>query len=242
MIYSVSRAEKLQMLGIFLALDVCVSYLFFRSAVVFVLLLPAAPLFFKEQEKSRLQKQKKVVTGQFLDAMQLMLTALQAGCSPENALHETAGELRKIYDSGTVIVREFVRMDAQVRVSRSLEELLTAFARRTDIPDILSFAEVFQTAKRTGGDLIAVIRNTISCIRQKQETMQEIETCLSGKIMEQNVMSVIPLFILAYVNVSSPGFLDVMYETVTGMVTMGVCFVLYVAAYLWGQSIVRIEV
>ncbi len=223
-------------------MDVCISYLFFCSPIAFVVLLPGAPLFFREQKKAVREKQKKEVTDQFLDGMQLMLTALQAGYSPENALHEASRELRKIYEPDAIIVREFCRMDAQIRVSRSMEELLVEFGKRTDIPDIMSFAEVFLTAKRTGGDLIAIVRNTISCTRQKQETMQEIETCLSGKIMEQNVMSAIPIFILAYVRVSSPGFLDVMYETVTGVATMCACFVVYVLAYLWGQHIVRIEV
>lgn len=147
-----------------------------------------------------------------------------------------------MYSPDAAIVQEFHWMDAQMRMSRNLEELLLDFGRRSDLPDILSFAEVFLTAKRTGGDLIAIIRNTVSCIRQKQETMQEIETCMAGKVMEQNIMSLIPVFILVYVKLSSPEFLDVMYETSTGVAVMGVCFAVYLAAYFWGQSIVRIEV
>lgn len=116
------------------------------------------------------------------------------------------------------------------------------FGRRTGVPDIVSFAEVFLTAKRTGGDLIAIIHNTVFCIRQKQETTMEIETCLAGKLMEQNIMSAIPLLILAYVKLSSPGFLDVMYETTAGIAVMILCFGVYLLAWFWGQSIVRIEV
>ncbi len=227
---------------LYIALDVCVSYLFFSSPIAFAVLLPGAPLFIREQKKGWIAKQKKEVTDQFLDGMQLMLTALQTGYSPENALREALKELKKIYNADTVIVREFYRIDAQIRMSRNLEELLLDFGRRTDIPDIISFAEVFLTAKRTGGDLIAIISNTISCIRQKQETMQEIETCLAGNLMEQNVMSAIPMLMLAYVRVSSPGFLDVMYETTMGILTMVICFVVYVLAFVWGQRIIRIEV
>lgn len=46
--------------------------------------------------------------------------------------------------------------------------------------------------------------------------MQEIETCLSGKVMEQNIMSLVPVLILAYVKISSPEFLDGMYGNLTG--------------------------
>lgn len=241
-IYQFSGKELLKYLGIYILLDGCISYLFFQSVIAFTVLLPGMFLFFREEKKSLLKKRKKEITKQFLDGIQLMLSALQAGYSPENALGEALKELRKIYPSDAPIVAEFHRINAQIQMSHSLEELLLDFGRRTNVPDIISFAEVFLTAKRTGGDLIAIIRNTISCIRQKQETTQEIETCLAGKMMEQNIMSAIPLLILAYIRFSSPGFLDVMYETSVGMAVMAVCFGVYLLAYFWGQSIVRIEV
>lgn len=240
--YSFSNGERAKYLVLYALLDACVSYLFFCSAIAFLLLFPGAALFFHEQRKVLLRKRRKEISQQFLDGIQLMLAALQAGYSPENAIGEAAAELRKIYPSDAVIVREFYWMDAQVRMSRPLEDLMLDFGRRTDIPDIVSFGEVFQTAKRTGGDLIAIIRNTVSCIRQKQETLQEIETCLAGKVMEQNIMSAIPILILAYVKLSSPGFLSIMYETTAGLTVMVICFGVYVLAFFWGQSIVRIEV
>ncbi|MCD8104027.1 MAG: type II secretion system F family protein [Lachnospiraceae bacterium] len=241
-IYQFSGKEWVRYMAFYALLDGCVSYLFFQSAAAFLLLLPGAFLFFREQRKSLLNKRKKEITRQFLDGIQLMLAALQAGYSPENALGEALKELRKIYPPDALIVVEFHRMDAQIKMSRSLEELMLDFGRRTDVPDILSFAEVFLTAKRTGGDLIEIIRNTVFCIRQKQETAQEIETCLAGKVMEQNIMSAIPLLILAYMKLPSPGFLDVMYETTAGIAVMILCFGVYLLAYFWGQSIVRIEV
>ena len=87
-----------------------------------------------------------------------------------------------------------------------------------------------------------MIRNTVFCIRQKQETLQEIETSLAGKVMEQNVMSMIPLLILAYVKFTSSEFLSVMYGNLTGVTIMVLCFLVYVLAYFWGRKIVRVEV
>ena len=127
-------------------------------------------------------------------------------------------------------------------MSRNIEDLLMDLGRRSGVEDIISFAEVFLTAKRSGGDLLLIIRNTASCIRQKHETMQEIETCLSGKVMEQNIMSLVPVLILAYVKISSPEFLDGMYGNLTGTAVMTVCFAVYVIACLWGKRIVQIEV
>ena len=177
-----------------------------------------------------------------MDGIQMMAASLQAGYSAENALRESIKELVKVYEPNAIIIREFRLISAQLSMSRSLEELFLDFGRRSAVDDIRSFAEVLLTAKRSGGDLLAVIRNTVFCIRQKQETLQEIETSLSGKIMEQNIMSMIPIFILAYIKLTSPGFLDVMYGNLTGTAVMTICFLVYVGAYFWGKRIVRIEV
>ncbi len=240
--YRFSKRDILENLLLFFALDGCISYLFFNSFIAFVLLLPGAILFFRERKKSFIKSRKQEIIRQFLDAIQMMSASLQAGYSAENALSEAQKELVRMYPPDAVIVREFSRMEAQIRMSRNLEALFLDFGRKTEIADIISFAEVFLTAKRSGGDLLAIIRNTVNCIRQKQETTEEIETSLSGKIMEQNVMSVIPILILAYVRLTSPEFLDVMYGSVMGIGIMCICFLVYVAAYLWGQSILAIEV
>lgn len=237
-----SKYELLKYVVIYMLLDGCISYLFFYSWTAFFLLLPGAFLFLKEERKTLQKRREQEIKKQFLDAIQLMAAALQAGYSAENALKEAGRELGKVYRSDACIVQEFRQMEAQVAVSRNLEVLFLDFGERSGIDDIQSFAEVFLTAKRSGGDLLAVIRNTAFCIRQKQETMQEIETTLAGKIMEQKIMSMIPLLILAYVKLASPEFLEVMYGNLTGTIVMGSCLTVYLIAYLWGRAIVQIEV
>lgn len=196
-----------------------------------------------QQQKKELQKKKKrEIQTQFMNGIQLMSASLQAGYSAENALKEASKELRKTLKQDAEVAAEFEWMVSQIALGRNLEELFLDFARRSGIEDILSFAEVFLTAKRSGGDLLMIIRNTTFCIRQKQETMQEIETTLSGKVMEQNIMSLIPLFILAYVKFTSPEFLEAMYGNLTGTVVMSICLAVYGAAYFWGRKIVQIEV
>lgn len=240
--YRLCRKEKIRYTAVYLMLDAAVSYLFFESCIAFVLLLPGLVWFLREQQKTLQKMRMERIKRQFLDGIQMMSASLQAGYSAENAVREAIRELVKVYEPNDIIVREFRLISAQLAMSRSLEELFLDFGRRSAAEDIISFAEVLVTAKRSGGDLLAVIRNTVSCIRQKQETLQEIETSLSGKIMEQNIMSMIPILILAYIKLSSPEFLEIMYGNITGISVMAICFFVYVAAYFWGRKIVRIEV
>ena len=195
--YRLCGKEKIRYAVIYLLLDAAVSYLFFESYIAFFLFLPGLVWFLRDRRNALQKMRRERIKREFLDGIQMMSASLQAGYSAENAVREAIGELVKVYEPNDIIVKEFRLISTQLEMSRSLEELFLDFGRRSAVEDIISFAEVLVTAKRSGGDLLAVIRNTVSCIRQKQETLQEIETSLSGKIMEQNIMSMIPILILA---------------------------------------------
>ena len=227
---------------LYTGLDAVISYLFFNSVIVFVILIPGFFFFLKLYREELKKKRANEMRKQFLDGMQMTASSLQAGYSIENAFRESLKELRKIYAKDSFIIREFQFLAAQVDMNRNIEDILIDLGKRSGIDDIKSLAEIVETAKRAGGDLIMIIKNTITCMRQRQETLSEIETCLAGKVMEQNVMSMIPVLILAYVRLTSPEFLEAMYVNIAGRSVMAICFIVYLAAVLWGRSIIQIEV
>ena len=226
----------------YLLLEGAVGFLFFNHMAAAFLLLAGLPLFLKNREKMLLEKRRRSMRAEFLTGMQLTANALQAGYAIENAFREAYAQLGKVYAPDAFIMREFGRINSQCRLNVPIESVLLDLGERSGVEDIRQFAEVFETARKTGGDLIAITRNTVSLIAQKEETTAEIETALAGKRMEQNLMSVIPLLILAYIRLSSPGFLDPIYQTLAGRAVMCACLACYAAAYLWGRSIMRILV
>lgn len=228
--------------GLFLALALAVSYLFYRSVVAFLLCMPFFGAFLKFRKEEYVKRRQRELSAQFLDGMQAVSVALSAGYSVETAFEEALKELRTMYDEEAMIVREFRYIVIQMGMNRNLEELLLGLAARSGVEDIRNFADIFSAAKRTGGNLIAIIRNTILCITQKEETRKEIDTCLAAKKLEQGIMSLIPGLILIYVELVSPGFLDVMYHNAAGILIMSICLGIYAAAWFWGRKIVNIEV
>ena len=240
--YQMSFAEKTRICAEYFLLDTAVSLLFYRSWAAFCLFLPGLGIYWKERKKMLRQKQITRMRREFLDGMQFAGTALQSGYAMENAFSQALEELLKIYDSNSFIVREFRYIKIQVRMNVPLEDLLESLGKRSHIDDIRNFSDVFLTARKTGGDMISIVRNTIADMRQKEETRQEIETVLSGKMMEQHIMSVIPLAILGYVTLTGPSFLDGMYHTPAGILIMSVCLIVYLLAFIWGRKIMQIEV
>lgn len=240
--YRFSKQEWSMYAAGYCALDGVVSLLFYKSWFAFVILLPGIIFFLKDRRQVRRERRKKKLESQFLTGMQAVSNALGAGYSMENAFKEALYEVQKIYGAEELIVMEFQNITKMLALNKPLEGLLKDLGRRSDTEDIESFAEVFSAARRSGGDLIAIIRNTVSSISQKEEMRKEIQVCIAAKKMEQNVMSIVPIFILCYVGLTSPGFLDSMYYNAAGIAVMTVCLAVYIAAWYLGRRIVDIEV
>ena len=240
--YRFPRDELIKNLLLFAALDAAVSILFYRSWIAFLIFTPAAVPFLRARKNALMRKRSLQMLAEFTTGMQMVNASLQAGYAIENAFREALVQLVRIYPEDSFIITEFRYILSQTGLNVPVEELLLDLGRRTHLEDIRNFAEVFQTAKRTGGDMIGIIRGAVTSIQAKTQTREEIETSLSGKASEQRVMSAAPLFLIAYTSLTSPGFLDVCYHNLLGVGIMTFCLVLYLAAFLWGSRIMRIEV
>ena len=142
--------------------------------------------------------------------------------------------------------RERLKMKFRIinRLERNenIEDVLEEFAKKSGVADIEYFAAVFRYAKRYGGDLIAIIRHTAETIREKNETYNEIQTIISGKKMEQKVMSAIPFFLLGYMKLTAWDFICPLYGNPAGVLMMSISLMVYIGADYIAGKIVEIEV
>jgi len=188
------------------------------------------------------KKKSKALEIAFKDSLLSFSSALEAGYSIENCIHEVSNELRLIYPASSGIIKEYEYMGNQIRNNVSVETVFKEFANRTMIEDIVNFSEILVTAKKTGGDLVKIIKSTASAISEKTEVMQEIQTSISGKKYEAMVMKSVPYLMLLYFRLFSPGYLSPLYERVQGIVVMTVLLLIYLGANALTERIVSIEV
>lgn len=219
-----------------------IAYVFYRSAAAFFLLLPAMYYYMKMKKRELMEKRKKELGMQFREAILAVSTALGAGYSVENSFVEAEKDLRNLYGRHAAITREFSYISGRLSANETLEGILKDLAKRSGIEDIKDFSDVFNTAKKTGGDMVSIIRKSAFHISDKIEVKREIDTLMSSKKMEQNIMNVVPIMIILYVGVNSPGFLDALYHNFVGAAVMTVCLFVYLSAYFMAKKIVSIEV
>lgn len=219
-----------------------VNYLFYQNPWGMLAVFPVGVLFFRWKKRQLIRERKRVLNYQFKDALNAFSVAVQAGYSMENAVKACTRDLERLYPADTDIVQEFRYMESQQSISVPVEELFLDLGQRCQIEDIENFAAVFHTAKRTGGDMNQVIHKVSRMLGDKIEVKKEIEATLAAKKSEQMIMSLMPAGIILYLQLTSPGFLGVLYGNPFGICAMTICLGIYVGAYWMGRKIVDIEV
>lgn len=217
-------------------------YLFYQNLWVSLIGSLLGSFFYLQYRKKILAEKKRwALMVEFKDAMDSMVSALVAGYSMENAVSETYHDLMLLYGRETPMLQELGHIRRKLDLQQPLDTLLLDLGRRSGVEDMVTFAQIYATARRSGGNLVKVMRRTAENIGEKMEMQREIQTMVAGKRMEATCMMVIPLLIIAYLQICSPGFLDPIYEGLQGRLFMTAALVVYAVAVLWSRFIMRIE-
>lgn len=216
--------------------------LFYNNVLAAVIMSPYLVIFLKRKAVQQANQEKRRLVTQFRDGMVAVSFSLNAGYSIENSFREALKELITLHGRESPIVGCFSEIVRRIGNNENIETVLGEYAAKTQIEDIVYFADVFGYAKRSGGDLISIIKNTAATIRDKIEVDAQIQTALSGKKMEASVMSVMPFGIIAYLRITSPEFVEPLYGNAAGIVFMSVCLAVVLAVNVVTKRIVNIEV
>lgn len=186
-------------------------------------------------EKGRREREELVA--QFRECMLAVTVLIQAGYSVENAFLECDQDMRLMYGADSLICQELKLIRRGLHISISLEELLAEFGVRSHCQEIIQFAEIFDIAKRNGGNLPEIIETSSGLIGRRIETRREINVLLGAKRMELSIMKAMPFAICIYLELSSGGYFDSLYHNVRGGVIMTGCLLVYLAAYAMSEFI-----
>lgn len=218
------------------------SYIFYKSIIIFSCLFPFCFLYPNLKRKELIAAKKRRLVVEFKEAIMILSSLLNAGYSLENSVKEALVELRLLYVKDNLIIKEFEYINQLIYMNISVERAFDDLAYRSHSEDIRSFAKVLRIAKRSGGELESIIAHTVGVIGDKVRIKEEIITMTTAKRFEQNVMNIFPLFIVLYIDISSPGFFNIMYTTIIGRACMSIGLIVYLFAIYISKRLLNIEV
>ncbi len=170
------------------------------------------------------------------------LIVFAPGASVENAFVRAKEDLNLTHQKNDLIVLEFESICKKLKMNKTVDECLNDLVKRSQDEEVRYFSEVLILAKRSGGNMQEIIRDSIQRISSKLEIEYEIQTMISAKKREFQIMAMIPVGMILYLRVCSPGFLDVLYGNVFGVCVMTGSFVIYLLILWWGRKLMDIPV
>lgn len=240
--YRLSKKEAAIVILESIAISVLISKLFFDSFWGMTASPAILLIMWKKTIEQKLEERNKKVAMEFQTMLKNVSSSLLAGFSLENAFVEAEKELKQMYGEKSYMFLELQNINKKVGMNIPLEEPLEDLAERTGMEDIYNFIDILSFAKRAGGNFVEIIDNTINKMWAKYETAREIDVAISAKKLEQKVMSVIPVVLLAYMKLTSAEYMSVLYGNVAGVLFMTVCLLAYGGAIYLVGKILQIKV
>ena len=218
-------------------------YLFYQSLTAWlILLLPGNMICQYQWKEGACRRKEQAFQMQFKDAMQALSDALKTGYAVENAIQEAWKDLLLLYPENSRICKEFRHMVHELQMNRTVEQVLKELGERTRQEDVEALTTVLITARKNGGDLVQILKTAIRQLCEKVEVRREIEVINASKRLEFRVMCCVPVGMIAYMKLSFPEFMSVLYGNLFGVIFMSICLGVYAAAFLLGRRMTEIVV
>lgn len=241
-VYMLSKRQRWVILVLSGSLLYGIGYLFYHHALIALILAGGAMACPGPYSRFLLARRRATLSIQFKQALYSLSSSLAAGRSVENSFREAIQDLKLLSPEGeNDLIREFGIIIARMEYGEPVEAALLDFARRAAMEDITNFADVFVTCKRTGGDLIEVMRRTSSVIGEKLEIQQDIRIMIAQKKFEAKAMFAAPFLFVLFMNLSAADYMEPLYGG-TGRIISTLCLLVLGLCLIWMSRIVRIEV
>ncbi|MBU5345077.1 type II secretion system F family protein [Paenibacillus lautus] len=219
-----------------------IGYLFYHNLILSLLLGTAGLTIPKFWRRFMLERRRKTLNLHFKQALYSLSSSLSAGRSVENGFRDAVQDLLLLDPGGTSdLIFELKVIVSRMEYGEPIEVALQDFARRAGMEDMENFADVFSTCKRTGGDLVEVVRRTSSVIGEKLDIQQEISVMIAQKRFESKALLAAPFLLLLFMNLTSPDYMETMYSgpgimiSTFALAALGGCF-------LWISKMMNIKV
>ena len=241
--YKLTKKESVTYFTAAILIALGVGEVFYQSVLLSIIILPLCIPCKRFYENHLAEKRKRALAESFRDLLYSLSSSFSTGRQMPEALAEGLEALRLIYPDDAPIILELQDMNKRLFTNRESEvSILKDFAKRSHNEDIRNFIDAYSICRTTGGDMEKLIVKSSDIIIDKMGIMKDINLVTAQKRLESKVLLVIPVGILLFLQIFSPGYTAVLYETFAGRAIMTAALVLTALAYMWSIKLTKIEI
>lgn len=217
-------------------------YLFYQSWLLSCILSFLAIFSPKVCRRILMKRRQQQLKLQFKEALQAITSSLAAGKSLENAIRSALEDLVLLYSNpSSPIIRELSGLVHKLDHAETIESAFNDIAHRSNIAEIRQLSEALAACKRSGGNMVEVMKRTAVIISEKLATEQEIAVMIAQKKLEGRMMMAVPFVFLAFLNLAAPDYMAPMYSTV-GYIILTIALLMLLGCFWIMNKIMQISV
>lgn len=208
-------------------------------------LLGAAAGWLLVGEWARARKEARLLrcAEQFREVLQSIVSSLRAGRSMPQALQQAYRDLHQIPGrEGDLMSQVLEQALSELSLGAPLDNVLQSMARRVPLEEIRLFADAVIISRVRGGNLVQVLLTLIRLNMERFQVRQEVRIQTAQKRLEGSMVSAMPLAMLLLLTLMAPDYMAPLTRTAGGQALVGLGLFLVLVAYLYAQSMARIEV
>ena len=240
--YQLDKKRNTLFIFSLIALITGMGFVFYRTLYAAFII----PLIYKRSkcayENYLVDRRKRRLLIEFKDFLYLISSSLATGRHMTTSMGEAKDGLREIYDDSLMAEEIEYMMRLVDETGNSEEDVITEFAKRTGLEDIEDFAQVYRCCRQTGGNMIMAVNKAADVIGDKITIEREIQTIASQKKLEGRIITSMPIVMVLFLQILSPEYLDIMYETLAGRIIMTLVLATTIGAYVAIERIISIEI
>jgi len=161
--------------------------------------------------RSQEEKRKMLLSEQFTQVLSSIISSLEAGSNPYQALEEAVPALK---NPARDIFIEILR---QNRTGTNYHEAIAKVAEESGWEDLRQIEVAFRLYNSAGGDLVAVFNYLLQAAYENKSDRKYVEGLTSQIRMTALVLSGMPFFLMGAMRFMAPEFAYPLFNTPTGI-------------------------
>jgi len=241
--YRMAKSEMVLSALVAMAAVFAVAYVFYRSMPLCAIVSPIGLFYLPYRRKRRILRRKDELKQQFRDMLYSLSSSLMAGKTMESALRESRADLEILYpDPEASINREIGLILRKIMLNETIDVALNDLAERSGIEDIESFCNVLATCRKTGGNLVEIVKNTTNILGDKMEIKNEIDVLLAQRKFEKKILNIMPVALVFVLSMTAKDYIEPVFTTLTGRLVMTAAIAMIALSWWISERIMDIQV
>jgi len=210
-----SKSTKRKNLLIGFLISIILGYLVTGQPIITIVVGVAGSAFIANWLTNRKNnKNQEILEEQYTQVLNSIVSSLQGGANPYQALEETITGLK---NPARDVFIEIIRRN---RTGNNYSEAIRTVAEETGWTDLHQLEMAFRLYDKTGSNLVEVCNHLLQSAYDRRADRKYVAATTASIMTTTTVLTILPFFVMAFMRIVAPEFAYPLFNTTGGIIVL----------------------